>query len=665
MLQVSNKNGNVSNLINESLGSLGEIISNGKINGIYTLRKLIAQEYFYFKDEDIDYKGKNRTVKTLRANQDVDDVSFDVYDAWGLSALVKDYIESMDKIKELQVSKDDLGNDVTKIIGKRKLTGLSLIDLLQKKYINFISMVPEFQPILKDENITGDVILIGINPILYKDVPSIEELVKLLIIESYKYSDTDTKELEVVCFPVDMFSESSGGPAKAVLEKVFKDKKASAELPARIEATNDISELELIKNTCKELQYYEGVKKCDEKINEGLLELIQGENNKKTLTEYKEKCHKQQFKEGMNLCRKKLNKIKELEERKKQLDNALLDAEDYDTVINTYIELKEINEELGNSKEVSVAEKGIQDAKSAEENSKALKDDNAQTIIGMIEYYSSLGDSKFYKNKIDECRKRLETIQTNKLVDIRKRYEQKHGAVVNRIAELNKQIEGKKQELLKYGVFQGQQKRETNDQIIKLVNEVKNQNGIAVGMKNTFDFVSALLVGEIGQTVSMGGIMPPNPQTLKWMLVSRNAEYVVLYGQNIIADREIKANKMHQVKFSSQEDYIIADIYESITYFKKSKHKGLVSKNPDAFNFDLIKPTKSLEEFILANKKEYEKLWKSANSMINKRMWVVKRLEYLKQFGKDMVCKANKDNVSVLVIDIERIMISDYYTFNL
>ena len=105
--------------------------------------------------------------------------------------------------------------------------------------------------------------------------------------------------------------------------------------------------------------------------------------------------------------------------------------------------------------------------------------------------------------------------------------------------------------------------------------------------------------------------------------------------------------------------------YTLDTYFKKSKHKGLVSKNPDAFNFDLIKPTKSLEEFILANKKEYEKLWKSANSMINKRMWVVKRLEYLKQFGKDMVCKANKDNVSVLVIDIERIMISDYYTFNL
>ena len=90
MLQVSNKNGNVSDLINESLGSLGEIISNGKINGIYTLRKLIAQEYFFFKEEDIDYEGQNRTVKTLRANQDVDDVSFDVYDAWGLSALVKD-----------------------------------------------------------------------------------------------------------------------------------------------------------------------------------------------------------------------------------------------------------------------------------------------------------------------------------------------------------------------------------------------------------------------------------------------------------------------------------------------------------------------------------------------------------------------------------------------
>ena len=170
MLQVSSKSGNVSDLINESIGSYGEIISDGKISGIYTLRKLIAQEYFFFRDEDVEYNGKKRTIKRLRANSDVDDVSFDVYDAWGFSALVKDYIESMDEIEKLQVAQDDLGYSVTKIIGKRKLTGISLIDLFQKKYLNFISLVPEIEPILESENITGDVILIGIHPNIYKNV---------------------------------------------------------------------------------------------------------------------------------------------------------------------------------------------------------------------------------------------------------------------------------------------------------------------------------------------------------------------------------------------------------------------------------------------------------------------------------------------------------------
>ena len=229
-------------------------------------------------------------------------------------------------------------------------------------------MVPSFEPILKKENITGDVILIGIHPELYTSVPNIEGLVNTLIIESYEYSNTDYSDTQVVCIPIDILSGSASGSAKDVLEKAFEDKKTRAELPEKIEATKDINKLYQLWDTCKKVYCFDGEKTCLDKIKK--LEKIE-----------------QDKKEAKRKIEKEKEKIKSKIQLSKDLETLL---DNYDKLIDFY----EKNKGRNHSKYIEKIKDNKLQAEEAENSYKNITDiksaNNARVLFEGLEstFYS-------------------------------------------------------------------------------------------------------------------------------------------------------------------------------------------------------------------------------------------------------------------------------------
>ena len=638
MLQVSSKSGNVSDLINESIGSYGEIISNGKINGIYTLRKLIAQEYYFFLDEDVNYNGKKRTIKKIHGNSDIDDVSFDAYDAWVLSALVKDYIESMDEIDELRVPKKSLGKSVKKLLNNRNLTGLSLIDLFQQKYLTFISITPSMEKVFKERKIEGDILLVGINPILMGEIPNIEDIVTKLILESYNYSNTNSDNVKVVCIPISMLSGSSKKTAKKVLENAFKDKEERETLPSKVKQTKTKESLKELAKRCEELYY-----------NEGAVE-----------------------------CYKKIKELEKIEEKRTTLEKKTRDVNDYEGLLEHYEELKTFYEEIGDTKATKKADQAIIDAKDVEAKFQSLNEDDVEELKEIIELYSTLDNCEFYLKRIKECNNKIDNVRVNCLDKIEEKTAIKIKGIDEELSNTEKRISELEFELNELGMFKFGRKDEIRTELSQLESEKEEILGKRTYYNNQKSLASALLGDELYKKVSLGN---DHGQILEWKVVGNDSKYVVLYGCYVFEKPfkgDMSEGDFKERLFNKDEQSFIESTFESVNVFKSSKEYKHIVIGADANNHvyklqateNLKTKVKNLRKMQLeqAVEKEFNDRMRRRGSYVSSKAITSQPLVSMirkekAHYYSNTTIISTADNCPVIVVDRDAFMESNYCRF--
>ena len=266
MQNATDKNFNDNTIFIEPVDSLEKIIDDGKINGMYVLRKLIAQDYFYFYEKDVQYGGKSRKIKKIRGNDSKSGFLLDGCDALGMSALIKDYIEYIESVDELKLASSKIKKHAKQLLKNRNLSGISLIDFFQNKVLSFINMKEEFKPILKDAGIEGEPLLIGVHPIIFEGVPNIEDLLKRLIVESYKYNNNEQEAPNIVLVNVDMIANTTVGSAEDILRASLANRIRRREIIGLIKRAKKEELLKEYLEECKDLMVPEGIELCNEKL---------------------------------------------------------------------------------------------------------------------------------------------------------------------------------------------------------------------------------------------------------------------------------------------------------------------------------------------------------------------------------------------------------------
>lgn len=560
MQNETNKNYNDNTIFKEPVDSLDKIIDDGKINGMYVLRKLIAQDYFYFYEKDVQYGGKSRKIKKIRGNDSNSGFLLDGCDALGMSALIKDYIEYIESVDELKLASCKIKKHAKQLLNNRNLSGISLIDFFQNKVLSFINMKEEFKPILKDAGIEGEPLLIGVHPIIFEGVPNIEDLLKRLIVESYKYNNNEQEAPNIVLVNVDMIANTTVGSAEDIL---------------RASLANRIRRREII-------------------------DLIKKEKKEDSLKGYLKECKELMVPEGIDLCNEKLKVIEDLKRRKREAEKAVDDQNSYEGLLDAYNELIEACRAVDDKKTIAATNKKIEKTKQCEAAYEKACDFN--TITDTIELFEKLDDTPYVKERIEACNIRMGRVYKEIIENAESKCDRKKASVLTEKNTIDEEIRQFNSELESLGIFKGKRKKELRELISQKRKDIRDLDDLLIRFDMRMDFIRDILNLGIGSKVFFGIEESPYMEKIPWMIVNKRNDYIVLYGLKMLGSDQVashqnfKLNEYPKRIFNDDERSIIERCFSSIATFEANRSYNSDFYLPNNYEIKKIDFTKTFRD---------------------------------------------------------------------